>query len=163
MHSCRTEVIHTLGSVDDIELRRGFQFDEDRIADQKIDKLFANNDIILDNVDSSLLHDGQAGLTQFVRERIFIDFLQKPTAKLICHSERTTDDSLRHCIQHRPIRVHLRPFAFICVPSFLLPTLFPRGCQRVDDSTCPRRNCTSPRAPEGQSRISAPPARFRPA
>ena len=67
MHSCRTEVIHTLGSVDDIELRRGFQFDEDRIADQKIDKIFANNDIILDNVDSSLLHDGQAGLTQFLR------------------------------------------------------------------------------------------------
>jgi hypothetical protein len=67
MHSCRTEVIHTLGSVDDIELRRGFQFDEDRIADQKIDKIFANNDIILDNVDSSLLHDGQAGPAQFVR------------------------------------------------------------------------------------------------
>jgi hypothetical protein len=162
MHSCRTEVIHTLGSVDDIELRRGFQFDEDRIADQKIDKLFANNDIILDNVDSSLLHDGQAGPAQFVRWRIFIDLLQKPAAKLTFHSERTTDDLLRHCIQHGPIRVHLRPFAFICVQSFLLPTLASSDGQRVD-STCPRRNCTSPRAPEGQSRISAPPARFHPA
>ena len=75
MHSCRTEVIHALGSVDDIELRRGFQFDKDRIVDQKIDKAFADNAISLASVDSSMLHDGRAGLTQFVRKRIFIDIL----------------------------------------------------------------------------------------
>ena len=105
MHSCRTEVIHALGSVNDIELCRGFQFDQDRIVDQQIDKVFADN--FAGDVDSSLLHDGQASFTQFVRKRVLLDLLQKPQSNAFA----TVNAQPMICFD---IAFSTGPFAFIC-------------------------------------------------
>jgi len=78
-------------------------------------------------------------LTQFQRQRIFINFCQKSPAQRVRHRERAADDPRRRRIPLRPIRVHLCASVFISVkPFFLSPPaskILPNGWRSAPRQT----------------------------
>jgi len=83
-----------LSAVNRIQRRNGFQFDQNRLLHQKIGCVSPHNDVIKVDRDAMLLLDRQAGLAQFLGQRILIDLLKKTDAQRIRNDKRAPDDFL---------------------------------------------------------------------
>jgi hypothetical protein len=73
-----------------------------------------------------LLHNREAGGTQFKRQRILIDRFQEPRAKRVEHGESAADHAPRQIIQLVTIRVFRVHLLGICVSNLPL-----RRCRRM--------------------------------
>src|ERR1700757_3439331 len=62
---------------------------------------------------AGLLTDHQPGVTQLIRQRVFVDLFQKPSPERIRNGQRTADGTLGDTVQHRHICVHLRSSAVL--------------------------------------------------
>ena len=109
-----------------------FQFNENSVLNQQINEVFADQGTLVSYGNPSLLFNGKSRCTQFQRQRIFVNLLQKSAAQRVRHRERAADDPLRYSIPLRPIRVHLRPSVFICVKPFFLTSLPAKPYRMVD-------------------------------
>ncbi|HUN41822.1 MAG TPA: hypothetical protein VMU81_16170, partial [Acetobacteraceae bacterium] len=52
---------------------------------------------------AGLLTDHQPGVTQLIRQRVFVDLFQKPSPERIRNGQRTADGTLGDTVQHRHI------------------------------------------------------------
>jgi hypothetical protein len=69
------QVIDTLRAMRTVKRPHGFQFNEDSVLNQQIDKVLADQCSLISHSDPSLLFDGESRSPQFQRQRIFINFL----------------------------------------------------------------------------------------
>lgn len=109
MQPGRTQVIQALQAMRAAEQLHGFKFDQDRVLHQQIGEVIAHRESVIENGNSMLLLGNQAGFAQFVRQRIFINFLQESAAK----GARDVRPQPMIC---RDSRFSSVPFAVICVP-----------------------------------------------
>jgi hypothetical protein len=105
------QVVDALRAMDVRHCLGGLQFHDHRFFDQQVDRVFTNNDPVLDDDNAALLYDREAGFAKLVRARIFLNLFKESRSKSIGDSHRASDDSLRQPIPPRFICVHLRSSA----------------------------------------------------
>jgi hypothetical protein len=139
VHAGRSQIIYALRAMRAVKRLDGLQFDQDSALNQQIGKIFTDQDAFVANIRSALLLNSEPRRAQLKRQGILINLLKESGPQSVCNRKRATDDPVRYRIQRRPIRVHLRPFAFICVKPFFLSMLPARYCQTIDVPAVPRR------------------------
>ena len=92
----RLEVVDTLRRMLLAQRPSQLQSRHDLALLQQLDGTFPNRDSIVTNNDPVLPHHRQPALAQFVRQRVFVHFLQKPGPERIGHPKRPADHPLRH-------------------------------------------------------------------
>ena len=132
VHAGGPEIIDALRAMRALKRLDGLQLDQHSALDQQVSKILTDQDVFVSNCHSALLLNSKPRRSQLERQGIFINPFQESDPQGVCHRKRATDDPVRYRIQHRPIRVHLRPSAFICVKPFFLSMLPPKHCQTID-------------------------------
>jgi hypothetical protein len=116
LQTSRPKVVQALGTMNIIECSDRLQFNEHRILNQQIDSVLANDDTVVPDNDSALLRNDEPRLAKFMRERIFINLLEKSGPERVGDGERASDDTLGKSVHYGIICVHLRssavPFSF---------------------------------------------------
>ena len=79
--------------------------------DQKVHGVLPNDGTIVQDHDPVLLRHGNACLAKLVRQRIFINLLEKSRPKRIGNRQRTSNNHLGKAIQFGLISVHKRSSA----------------------------------------------------
>ncbi len=81
------------------------QFNQNRVLDHQIDEILADNRATGCDSGVMLLRNGESCLTQFKRQRVLVDLLQKPGPELVQHGKCAANNGPGHFIQPIPIRV----------------------------------------------------------
>jgi hypothetical protein len=115
VHACGSQIIYALRAMHAVKHLDGLQFDQDSALNQQISEIFTDQDAFVANIHPALLRNSKPRRAQLKRQGILINLLQESGPQSVSHHKRATDDPVRYRIQRRPIGVHLRSFAFICV------------------------------------------------
>ena len=105
------EVVDALGGVSAVQRLNRFQFDDDSLLDQQIDRVLPDDNAVVVNLNPVLLRDSKTGLAELVGQCVLVNLLEKSGSERINDLECATDNLLRQSIGPDFICVHLRASA----------------------------------------------------
>lgn len=91
----RHNTVEGLCGVSSVELADRLQLDDDRVLDNEICHVLTHNYSVVVNGKPVLLQSGQPRLSEFVGERILIDFLKESRTKSVVNGVGTPNNALR--------------------------------------------------------------------
>ena len=117
------QIIHALRLVNAVNGDGGLELDDDRIFDDEISDILADNLLPIMNIDRALLGDTQSRALQFDSQGIFVDFLQKSASKMGTDCLRGPDNASSNGVDllAEIICVHLRSSAVPKPPACITP------------------------------------------
>src|SRR5271166_2574821 len=114
------QIVKALCGVDRIQRFDRLQFDQDRVLDQQIGCIGANDHAVVMDGHGMLMENRQASLSKLVRQCVLVHLFQEPGAERVRNGESASDNQPRKVIQVSFICVHPRSSVVADFPRFAL-------------------------------------------
>ena len=111
MQTTGAQIVHALRTMGIVKRPDGFQFNDHRSVDHEIGGILPDDNAAVADNDALLLRHRKPARTQVIRERVFINLLEKARPKRVRNGKRTSDNPFRDLVQDWLIGVHQRSSA----------------------------------------------------
>ena len=109
MQTCGFQIIQALRAMNLVDRPGYFQFDEDHVFDEQVNRIVPDHNAIVSNDHAMLLRDGDSGLAKLVQQSVFIDFLKESASQPVEHRQGAANNTLdRRLARYLFIGLHLR-------------------------------------------------------